>query len=104
MTPETLALVDSGADTTVLPGSWAKVLGIDIVQDCTGNPGNTAGGTTTNYQYAPGVDALLAGRKIHLQASFNPGLPVILLGREDFFAHYRIAFDQRANTMTIEAY
>jgi hypothetical protein len=104
MTPETLGLVDSGCDTTMLPAGWAKILGIDLAKDCSERQSNTAGGTTINYMYEPGIDAIVMGRKIHLQASFNPGLPVILLGREDFFALYKVTFDQRASSFSVEAY
>jgi Aspartyl protease len=104
MTPETLGLVDSGCDTTMLPAGWAKILGLDLAKDCVKQQSNTAGGTTTNYAYRPGIDAIVMGRKIHLQASFNPGLPVILLGREDFFSLYRVTFDQRVSSFTVEAY
>jgi hypothetical protein len=104
MMPETLGLVDSGCDSTMLPAELAKVLGIDLTADCTEQVSNTAGGRTTNYAYQPGIDAIVMGQKIHLQASFNPGLPVILLGREDFFALYRVAFDQKTNTFTVDPY
>lgn len=52
----------------------------------------------------PGIDIIFRRSKIRLKVTFNPGLPVILLGREDFFAHYRVAFDQRENVMTLEPY
>jgi hypothetical protein len=104
MTPETLGLVDSGCDTTMFPATWAKVLGIDLQKDCSAQASNTAGGTTTNYSYVPGIDAIVMGKKVHLSAAFNPGLPVILLGREDFFALYKITFDQAANSFTVEPY
>jgi hypothetical protein len=104
MTPETLGLVDSGCDSTMLPAELAKVLGIDLQTDCIEQTSNTAGGQTINYSYPPGIDAIVTGRKVHLEASFNPGLPVILLGREDFFALYRVSFDQRTSSFTIEPY
>jgi hypothetical protein len=104
MTPETLGLADSGCDSTMLPGPWAATLGIDLQNDCTSRGSNTAGGKTTNFVYAPGVDVLFWGRKLHLNAAFNPGLPIILLGREDFFSHYKVTFDQQANLFTVEPY
>jgi hypothetical protein len=104
MTPRTLGLVDSGCDTTMLPGDWAQVLGIDFATDCEARQGNTAGGTTLHYIYPAGIDVIFAGQKLHLSAAFNPGLPVILLGREDFFACFRVAFDQRTKTFTVQSY
>ncbi|MGC9221008.1 MAG: hypothetical protein ACP5H2_06605 [Solirubrobacteraceae bacterium] len=67
-------------------------------------PGNTAGGQTTNLTYEPGVQAIFMGKRIELYAAFNEGLPVILLGRADFFATFRVLFDERAKTMTISEY
>ena len=77
------------------------MLGIHVETDCQPRAGNSAGGRTTNFEYAAGVDAIFMARKIRLCASFNTGLPVILLGREDFFSMYLILFDERAKTMTV---
>jgi hypothetical protein len=102
--PEALALVDSGADRSIFPAAWAPALGIDLDQDCEQAPGNTAGGATTNFNYAAGIEAIFMGKRIKLFATFNPGLPLILLGREDFFDTFHVSFDQRAKTMTISEY
>jgi len=44
------------------------------------------------------------GKRIELFATFNRGLPVILLGRADFFDRFRVLFDERAKIMTISEY
>lgn len=105
MTPATLGVVDSGCDSSTFPAEWARALGIDLHgADCVTQQGSTAGGVIKQHFYKPGLDILFLGRKIHLAAAFNPGLPVILLGRQDFFACFKITFDQRANAFTVESY
>jgi hypothetical protein len=102
--PATVGLIDSGADCSTFPSTWASKIGIDLANDCVESPGNTAGGETTNYVYEQGVEAIICGEKRRLMAIFNDGLNVILLGREDFFSYYKILFDQHAKTFTLEAY
>jgi hypothetical protein len=104
MTPPTYGLVDSGCDVSTFPTSWAPVLGIDLAKDCDEGVGNTAGGQTKAYHYNPGITALLMGTQVPLVANFNEGLPIILLGREDFFSHFKVSFDQRRKQFTLEVY
>jgi len=105
----TRALVDSGCDVTSFPTAWAEDLGIDL-GECSAFAGVTAAGKDgTNVAQQPrrwrhGVDALLLGQKIHLEAVFRPGLPIVLLGREDFFSCFKVSFDQKAKTMHLASY
>ena len=109
MMPAQPALVDSGCDFTMFPEEWAKPLGIDLDQ-CQPMPGYTAAGKDDAEDencprlYAPGLDAVVAGHKVHLHALFRRGLPVILLGREDFFEYFKVSFDQRRKSFVIEIY
>jgi len=110
MTPRTPALVDSGCDVSNFPAAWAAHLGLDF-EECDKFSGLTAAGKDDEddedkapRKWAPGVEAVVMGRKIHLEAVFRPGLPVILLGREDFFQEFTISFDQRAKTFRLEWY
>jgi hypothetical protein len=103
MRPQIYGLADSGCDFSTFPIPWAEDLGIDLAS-CHKTEGNTAGGTVTKYLYQPGVDAITFGKKIHLAAFFSPGLPIALLGREDFFRYFRASFDQRAETFDLHAY
>jgi hypothetical protein len=110
MTPRTPALVDSGCDVTSFPAGWAATLGIDY-DKCEKFSGLTAAGQDdeddddkTPRRWPPGVDAVIMGRKVHLEAIFRPGLPVILLGREDFFQEFKVSFDQRKKTFRLESY
>ena len=36
--------------------------------------------------------------------SLNEHIPLVLLGRDDFFASYKVRFDQRAMTIELEPY
>lgn len=109
MTPRTRALVDSGCDVTSFPKDWASSLGIGW-DDCEPFVGVTAAGKDEEDEahkprrWANGVDALIMGQKVHLEAVFRPGLPIVLLGREDFFACFKITFDQRNVTFRLERY
>jgi hypothetical protein len=108
MTPRARALVDSGCDVTSFPSDWAEELGIDL-GECPAFAGVTAAGkddakSARPRRWPPGVEALVLGQKIHLEAVFRPGLPIVLLGREDFFSYFRVSFDQRAKIMRLESY
>jgi hypothetical protein len=107
MTPRARALVDSGCDVTSFPDAWAAELGIDL-EECPAFAGVTAAGKdgpSAQPRRCPGgVDAIVLGQKIHLEAVFRPGLPIILVGREDFFSYFKVAFDQKAKIMRLESY
>lgn len=100
-----LALVDSGCDYSTFPRAWAEPLGIDFDADCEPIVGNTASGEDrTQRAYVPGIHGLLMGHNIPLAAIFNPMLPVALLGREDFFGFFKVAFDQRRQRFRLDIY
>jgi hypothetical protein len=48
----------------------------------------------------PFIDVAL----VKLYAVFSPLLPIALLGREDFMAHFKVMFDQRQRSFTLEPY
>jgi hypothetical protein len=108
-TPRTPALVDSGCDATTFPQEWAAILGVDF-DACEPRAGITAAGPdepdgdSTPRLWPAGVDALVMGHKVHLNALFRPGLPLILLGRHDFFEEFKVAFDQRSKTFRLRRY
>lgn len=104
-TPQQLALVDSGCDFSTFPSAWAKPLGIDFMADCEEIDGNTASGKDNSQRiYKPGIHGLVAGKKVPLRAIFNPKIPIALLGREDFFAYFKVSFDQQAKTFRLQSY
>jgi hypothetical protein len=110
MSARVRALVDSGCSSTTFPAEWAAELGIDW-DECTPVQGITASGADDPSDdsrwprvWPPGVDAVFAGKRIHLSAMFRLDLIPILLGRDDFFAHYKILFDHRNHKFSLEAY
>lgn len=103
--PSALAIVDSGADGSTFPTMWAHGLGIELNPGwCDESTAETAGGTVVCWVYRPGIKALIDGTEHQLKASFCEGLEVPLLGRKDLFEAYKIMFDQRAKSFTLEAY
>lgn len=97
-----LGLVDSGADYSVLPLGLTSLLGIDIGQ-CQQIEGHSAGGHTDYFIWAKPLRTKLLGRDIQLKATFG-NTPVALLGREDFFANFKVSFDQRKKRFRLDAY
>jgi len=89
----------------MFPLAWAKQLGIDQA-DCRQENCNTVAGPTVQYIWDAGVDAEIQalGVKVHLNACFSEGLPIVLLGRHDFFQRFLVSFDQRAQTFTLADY
>jgi hypothetical protein len=98
-------LLDSGADNSMFPLPWAKQLGINQ-DDCREEPCSTVAGMTTQYIWEAGLEAEIQALSttILLNACFTEGLPVVLLGRYDFFNTFRISFDERAQTFTLQKY
>lgn len=98
------AIVDSGADYTFIPVSFASHLGIELSK-CLREDVNTAGGVSAQYIWQAGLDAEVQqlGVTVHLKTAFSE-TPFVVLGREDFFASFKVAFDQRAQQFTLEPY
>jgi hypothetical protein len=103
--PETPAIIDSGADISTFPGEWAKSLGIKLdLSFCEEKTARTAGGPTPVWSYPQGIHVVIEGVEHFLKADFCEKLEVPLLGRQDFFMKYRVCFDERERTFTLEAY
>jgi hypothetical protein len=103
--PPTPAIIDSGADRSVFPSEWARRIGINLDEDCQTITTETAGGPSENFVYEPGVFVIVEEAKYRVQgATFSKTLPVVLLGRKDFFTRYKVTFDERAKTFTLEPY
>lgn len=103
--PETPALLDSGADVSTFPAEWAKRLGIKLdLSCCEEKKAKTAGGAVVVWAYPQGLRVHVEGVGHRLKADFCEGLDVPLLGRRDFFNAYRVTFDERAKTFTLEPY
>jgi hypothetical protein len=103
--PETPALIDSGADVSTFPASWAKSLGIELSpRCCERKEATTAAGPATVWAYSQGLRVIIEGVEHWLKAEFCEGLDLPLLGRRDFFDAYKITFDERAKTFTLVPY
>jgi hypothetical protein len=82
----------------------AQQLGIKLALSCCEKTtAETAGGAVDCWVYPQGIKALIAGEEIYLKASFCDGLKVPLLGRRDFFNAFKVMFDQRGRSFTLEA-
>jgi hypothetical protein len=103
--PSSLAIIDSGADVSTFPVTWARGLGIKTdLTCCERSCAETAGGPAVVWTYPQGIKAVIDGVELHLKADFCEGLKVPLLGRRDFFRAHRITFDERTKTFTLEPY
>jgi hypothetical protein len=98
-------LVDSGADYSVFPAPWAGPLGIDLAS-CREEDSQTAGGTAKQYLHSQKLTAEIQAmsERVELVAAFSDVLPIALLGRQDFFAAFKVSFDERAQTFRLERY
>lgn len=96
-------LADSGADSTALPLAEAAVLGIDLERDCRKETGGSANGLGDQYVYEETLEAQIEDVQFRVTATFMD-TPVILLGQEDFFRRFHVAFDHRAQTVSLRPY
>jgi hypothetical protein len=102
MSAKIIALIDSGADCSCFPVIWAEQLGVDLAA-CVARTGNTAGGSTEQFRWVPGLNAEIAGVEVQLTAVFT-STPIALLGRQDFFRVFRVNFDERSRSFTLTRY
>jgi hypothetical protein len=100
--PPLMALVDSGADSSLFPIQIAPLVGVDVTR-CEKATGMTAGGPSSRYIWEEGLQTTILGRELRLRGVFG-ACPVILLGRGDFFDTFRVAFDQREKTFSLDPY
>jgi hypothetical protein len=72
--------------------------------ECLESAGMTAGGTTRRLVGPSAIVAEIAGRKIALSPVFSEGLPIILLGRQDFFSVFKIVIDEKKQRFSLHPY
>ncbi len=97
------ALIDSGADASAFPVHWMERLGIRK-RDCRRSTFESAGGQGVQWTYRGDVlPANILGHELDLKAVFAD-TPVALLGRQDFFEHFAVRFDQRNERVTLTRY
>lgn len=100
----TKALVDSGADTSLFALEILADAGVDITR-CPPAEGHVADGRKLTMVHHP-VEVVILNKKIKLDADWvaMKGQSFNLLGRHDFFRHFKIAFNERAHFMEINPY
>jgi hypothetical protein len=96
-------LVDSGADYSILPTSYANYLGVDL-RACEERPCTTAGGSGTVLVHPMRLEAEIQAMSLRfaMMSAFTEHASTILLGREDFFKEFRVTIDEPAQTFTLE--
>jgi hypothetical protein len=103
--PPFWGIIDSGATRTLLPWALAKRLGIRK-RNCGKERVHTAGGWVRQYVWSDGLEVEfpeLSGHRMHVVGAFiKNGPPFILLGRRDFFNHFRVTIDEPAQAFGIE--
>lgn len=99
------ALVDSGADRTLLPLAFTDDFEIDL-DDMVPVDGQVASGAVVFQMWTHGVRVRLLEPdfELDLRPAYFGGVSVPLLGRRDFFASFRCGFDERAQRFWLESY
>lgn len=88
-------VVDTGADYTILPISYADYLGIDVKKDCLAQITHGIGGSETIYLYKSlSVKIGDFYRKIPVGFLNRNDIPP-LMGRHQFFETFKAVFDKR---------
>jgi hypothetical protein len=95
-------LVDSGADSSAFPVWMMKRFAI-LKRECKKEKFETSGGEGVQWIYPRNLEATIFERHMALTAIFTE-TPIALLGREDFFSAFRVGFDERTLTLTIDPY
>jgi len=105
---ESAALLDSGADYSIIFVEHAEILGVDLSScektDCQGVGGKVKAWKTK-------VQVRLKGKGEHRSFTFELPVMVIerqasnfplLLGREGFFEHFEITFNEKARWLSLK--
>lgn len=97
-------LVDSGADRTYFHGDLARAYGLNVEDGEPSRGIGIAGQTFVAYKHKFKYN--IGGIDIEDTIYFSDdlGTPFGILGREGFFNHFKICFDQRKETVEIKAY
>jgi hypothetical protein len=109
----TLALVDTGAEWSILPTWLAVELGADLdTEFCRATQTQHAGGLSGAHWWngAPDGsprDELSVGFsefEVPLAPVLKPDITAVVLGRNDFLESFLLSVDQRSQTFTLELY
>jgi len=101
--PPFFGIADSGADGSMFPMAVMDDLGITQA-DCEERGQLGADGAGKYYAWNGGkLSANFYGVTVDLNMHFSR-TPFILLGRSDFFAMFKVSFNQRSLRFTIQNY
>lgn len=95
-------LADTGADTTSFPMAHMTDFGIER-SDCDEEEITSAAGIGRQFIYPARLRAQVEDVQFEVIPAFME-TPVILLGQEDFFTHFEVTFDHRAQKVTLRPY
>jgi hypothetical protein len=111
---ETPALIDTGAEWSMLSTELAVRLGADLSDEgrCMPTHSQHAGGTDPAWWWrgsAPGSRRLCLGVRVgnidvSLAPVLKPRLEIVALGRCDFLAAFKLVVDEREQTFWLEPY
>jgi len=99
------ALIDSGADMSVLPLEMAEQLGLNLERSI--NPCRGIGGETNSAEdiirvrLTDGDEVRAFGMPVKILLDAKWDIPP-LLGRQGFFTEFAITFNERRNMITLE--
>ena len=107
----TLALVDTGAEWSVMPLDVGKRLGVDLSL-CKQTEGQAGAGAATQWWWGQSPDGLArvrpmirtAGWEVPIAPMLTERIDVVVLGRRDFLSSFRFAIDERAQTFSLDPY
>lgn len=109
----TLALIDTGAEWSVLPTSLAVELGAELGSEfCRPTQTQHAGGMSAVHWWSGSGDGAerdelgvrFGDFEVPLAPVLEPGISVVVLGRTDFLASFLLAVDQRTQEFWLEPY
>src|SRR6266571_3620515 len=104
---QVVALVDSGADVSVMDASYAEVLGLDLAEAAESEV-TTAGGTTARVLrwLSTPLEIQFENNRFPFKGVFvkfpEDSDPVNLLGRADFFERYIVQFWDAAELLNVD--
>jgi hypothetical protein len=99
---EDFALVDTGADSSAFPLWMMSRFGV-AREDCEAVEFESAAGPGKQWIWSSPITAVILDRRLSLKPVFAD-TPTTLLGREDFLGEFKVSFDQRASSFTLEPY
>jgi hypothetical protein len=99
-----VAILDTGADETAFPYSFADILGFDLSKSRTFSS-RTAGGNASSIEHSVILKAYADGHEIEFpedSVRFMQDLHIPILGVRTFLKYFTVVFDYFEESFTIE--